>query len=83
MTATEEAWLAAQEQVLRMLRGRAVCMFARVSLSDCFAPLGQGHRGFENPQLFKDRPADGTASRRNDGEFAHLNVLDGYGCPIQ
>ena len=25
-------------------------------------PLGQGLRGFENPQLFKDRPADGKRS---------------------
>ena len=25
-------------------------------------PLGQGHRGFENPRLFKDRPTDGKRS---------------------
>ena len=35
---------------------------ARVSLSDCFCPCGQGHRGFKNPRLFKDRPTDGKCS---------------------
>ena len=62
MQSTGEAWLTAQELVLRVLRGRAVCMFARVSLSDCFAPLGQGHRGSKDPRLFKDRPTDGNAA---------------------
>ena len=27
-----------------------------------FLPFGQRHRGFENPRLFKDRPADGKRS---------------------
>ena len=27
-----------------------------------FCHWGQGHRGFENPRLFKDRPADGKRS---------------------
>ena len=31
----------------------------RVSLADCFCPMGQRDRGFENPRLFKDRPTDG------------------------
>ena len=34
----------------------------RVSLSDCFCPMGQRDRGVENPRLFKDRPTDGKRS---------------------
>ena len=33
---------------------------AKISLPDCFCSMGQRDRGFNTPQLFKDRPSDGT-----------------------
>ena len=50
---------------------------ARVSLSDCFCPMGQRDRGFENPRLFKDRPTDGKEAAAL--HLLYINVCNSVG----
>ena len=48
-------------KVRRAVERRCMQCLPPGSVFQTVCPLGRGHRGFENPRLFKDRPADGAA----------------------